>query len=400
MADGRLTMVTEKRANNFYQLAGRRENLDGGDYHPLFGQRATIGYRQVTDIEELPDKNFVAIFSDMGAAHGAGALGVVNRSLGVDQQSQTPGDYTEDPKAISWPNPRFYQHGVRILDGNGRLGAAGGVYRSPSRLPNGKIIASYAADVADIGNFDKPFALVVVDPVSGQRSAPVVSDAESLLWPVAVYERYSYGVYKSKLDEPNGATQVSSRPEDRVRSDVTFLDLPLLESLLFQNTRSKRTIADPPDNLQLWEDLPPEQGVKSFDQGGGFVVSDAFGKVYVRRRQLGAVAPLDDGSVHVQITGGIPLVLAPMVKLAADSAPTRHHQLEEMQFYPGETVRQGFQRKLFNGVCASCHGATSGYDADISANPDILTQASRVEAKGADPVVLTSPGAPQMGPFP
>ena len=76
-----------------------------------------------------------------------------------------------------------------------------------------------------------------------------------------VYQRYSYGVYKSKLDEPNGATQVSSRPEDRARADVTFLDLPLLESLLFQNTRSKRIIPDPASDVQLWEDLPPEPGV-------------------------------------------------------------------------------------------------------------------------------------------
>jgi hypothetical protein len=400
MADGRLTMVTEKRANGFYQLAGRRENLDGGDYHPLFGQRATIGYRQVTDIIELPDKDFVAIFSDQGAAHGAGALGIVNRSLGVDQQSTVEGDFTQDPGAVSWPNPKFYQHPVRILDGNGRLGMAGGVYRNPTRLPNGKILVSYAPDVADIGNFDGPFSLVVVSPTTGERSAPVVSDAQSLLWPVAVAGRYSYGVYRSKLDEPNGATHISGNPADKVQSDITFLDVPLLESLLFQNTRSKRSLPDRPSDLEIWEDLPPEPGVKSFDQGGDAVVSDAFGKVYVRRRLLGSAAPMDDSSLHVLVPGGAPIVLAPVVQLAADNAPTRHHQLEEMQFYPGEIVRQGFQRSLFNGVCGSCHGAVSGYDADLSANPDILTQASRVLAKGTSPVSATSRGQPQKGKFP
>jgi hypothetical protein len=400
MADGRLTMVTEKRANGFYQLAGRRENLDGGDYHPLFGQRATIGFRQVTDIIELPDKNFAAIFSDQGAAHGAGALGVVNRSLGVDQESAVPGDFTQDPGAIAWPNPKFYQHAVRILEGNGKMGATGDVYRNPTRLPNGKILVSYAPDVADLGNFDGPFSLVVVNPTSGERSAPVVSDAQSLLWPVAVYGRYSYGVYKSKLDEPNGATQVSTNPADKVRSDITFLDAPLLESLLFQNTRSKRDIPDPPSSLEIWEDMPPESSVKSFEQGGDAVVTDAFGKVYVRRRLLGSVSPLEDNSLHVALPGGAPIVLAPVVQLAADDAPTRHHQLEEMQFYPGEIVRQGFQRKLFNGVCGSCHGAVTGYDADISANPDILTQASRVVAKDTAPTSVMTRGQPQKGKFP
>ncbi len=400
MADGRLTMTTEKRANNFYQLSGRRENLDGGDYHPLFGQRATFGYRQVTDISELPDKNFVAILSDAGAQHGAGALALVNRSLGVDQESSNAGDYLQDPGALTWPNPKFYQHATRILDGNGKAGVSGGAYRNPTRLPNGKILVSFADDVADITNFSKPFALVVVDPVTAERSAPVVSDADSILWPVAVYERYSYGVYRSKLDEPNGATQVSSNPADKARSDITFLDVPLLESLLFQNTRSKRIIPDPASDLQIWEDLPPEPSVTSFDSGGSFVFNDAFGKLYVRRRMLGSATPGQDGSMHVRVPGGAPIVLAPNVQLAMDMKPTRHHQLEEMQFYPGETVRQGFQRKLFNGVCASCHGAVSGYDADISANPDILTQASRVAAKDSAAVDVSNRGAAEKGPFP
>jgi hypothetical protein len=410
MADGRLIMVTEKRAQGFYQLAGRRQNLDGGDYHPLFGQRATIGFRQVTDIIELPDKNFAAIFSDKGAAHGAGALGVVNRSLGVDHQSGDKADYLQDPDAQGWPNqpcvapnpcPRgFFQHGVRILDGNGKLDGSGGVYRNPARLPDGKILVSYAPGVADIKTFDGHFELVVVDPISGARTAPVVSATESLLWPAAVYARYSYGVYKSKLDEPNGATRVSTEPEDRPRADVTFLDIPMLASLLFQNTRSRRFLSDPPGNLEFWEDLPPDPGVKGYDEGGQFVVSDAFGRVYVRRRLLGTAAPGSDGSARVQLPGGAPIVLAPIVQLAGDKKPERHHQLEEMQFYPGEIVRQGLPRALFNGVCGACHGALTGYDADISANPDILTQASLVSAKGAAPnVMIGTQGKASAPPF-
>ncbi len=41
MQDGRLIFTTEKRAPGFYQLALRRQNLDGGDYHPLYAQRGT-----------------------------------------------------------------------------------------------------------------------------------------------------------------------------------------------------------------------------------------------------------------------------------------------------------------------------------------------------------------------
>jgi hypothetical protein len=150
----------------------------------------------------------------------------------------------------------------------------------------------------------------------------------------------------------------------------------------------------------VWEDLPPEAGVKTYAAGGKFVVQDAFGSVYIRRQQLGSASPLEDGSLHMQVPGGAPVVLEPYVQLAKDTGIAPHHQLEEMQFYPGEIVRQGFRRDLFNGVCASCHGAVSGYDADISANPDILTQASQVAAKTKDPTPLLKPAAPRGPPFP
>ncbi|MBM4362807.1 MAG: PD40 domain-containing protein, partial [Deltaproteobacteria bacterium] len=399
MTDGRLIFVTEKRAPGFYQLAARRLNMDGGDYHPLFGQRATIGHRQVGSPVELADKNFAAIFSQPGVAHGAGALGVVNRSLGVDQASPDEADYLQDPAARDWQNPRFFQRSVRILDGASRPGEAGGVYRSPARLPDGRILVSYAADVADPASFSGRFELVVVDPVGGARSAPILSEARDILWAVPVAGRAARGAYRSKLDEPNGATRVSGTA--RGPADVTFLDVPLMASLLFQNTRSRRVVPAGRGPLELWESLPPEPGVTSLDPGDPHVVEDELGRQYVRRRRLGSALPLEDYSLRVRVPGGMPLVLAPEIQLAGDRGPARHHQLEELQFYPGETVHIGFRRELFDGVCGSCHGTLSGFEHDVSVNPDILTQASAVQARDADPVDLTSTSAgPSAPPFP
>jgi hypothetical protein len=64
------------------------------------------------------------------------------------------------------------------------------------------------------------------------------------------------------------------------------------------------------------------------------------------------------------------------VQLDGDSEPTLHHQREAMQFYPGEIARQSFKRRLFNGMCGSCHGSVSGLENDVATNPDILTRAS------------------------
>ncbi len=404
MNDGRLIFTTEKRAPGFYQLAERRENLDGGDYHPLFGQRDTIGYNQLFNVVELSNKDFVGIVSDKGAQHSAGALALVNRSVGIDQHSTNPKDFLQDQSAVDYPNPSFYQHSMSIVDpaATGKLDKTKGAYRDPSPLPDAQILVSYAANVTDLKNFKGNFDIVSVNPHTGVRT-PLISDADDLIWPVAVYAHYNpHGVYRSKLDEPNGATHVYTTPDRKDRSQITVLDMPLLASLLFQNTRSGRLMPPANTHVQVWEDLPPTKGITSVDQSGSFLASDQYGKMYVRRRLLGSLDILKDGSTRFEIPGGMPIVLSLDIQLAGDSAPVKHFQREEMQFYPGEVVRQGFPHKLFNGLCGNCHGAVSGLESHVALDPDILTQASNVAARTAAPVDLVSKanGSPKGPPFP
>jgi hypothetical protein len=71
-----------------------------------------------------------------------------------------------------------------------------------------------------------------------------------------------------------------------------------------------------------------------------------------------------------------------------------------MQFYPGEVVKQGFRRRLFNGMCGGCHGSVSGREFELAANPDILTGASQVAARDKPHADLTGAAqAPQGPPF-
>jgi hypothetical protein len=413
MRDGRLIMVTEKRAPGFYQLAGRRMNLDGGDYHPLFGQRDTIGFDQLTDLVELTDKNFAAILSDHGAVHGAGTLAIVNRSVGIDQRSEVLSDYvaqasvaSTDPNPVQipvtdWTKTPFFQHSISIPDpaATGKVaGGTQGAYRSPSLLPSQHLLVSYAANVVALDSFSGNFDIVEMNPLTGER-IPLISGPNDELWPVAVAPRYNLRQFQSRLDEPNGATKILNDDSHKDHAEITLLDAPLFASLLFQNTRTGRVVPQDNFGLSLWEDFPPEANVKSFDAATpSSVFSDDFGQVYVRRGLLGSPPLYSDSSTSVSIRGGMPLVLQARVKLAADSAAADHFQREEMQFYPGEVVRQGFRRTLFNGICAGCHGSLTGYDSDISANPDILTQASRVEAKVHDVTDLTANPTGIVGP--
>jgi hypothetical protein len=397
MRDGRLIFTSEKRAPNFYQLAGRRMNLDGADYHPLFGQRSTIDYTQFTDVVELADKNLAFILSDKGAERSAGALAVLNRSIGIDQRSETPADYLVDPAAIATPNKPFYQHSLAIVDANatGKLSGTQGAYRNPAPLPNGNLVVSYAPTVTALDAFSGKFELDVVNPQTGVRT-PFVSDAtRDCLWPVAVYEKPNDGVFQSRQDEANAATSIGPGTD----ATVTVLDVGVLGSLLFQNTRSGRDLLAI-GGFSVWEDLPPTQGVTDFASGGSFVVSDAYGQVYARRQLLGNVPVFPDSSASLTLPGGVPVNLEVRAKLAGDGGAVDHHQREEMQFYPGERSHQSFRRKFFNGLCGGCHGSVSGSEMELAVKPDILTQASQVAARDVTPADLTgAPGAPSGPPF-
>lgn len=408
MNDGRLIMTTEKRAPGFYQLAGRRMNLDGGDYHPLFGQRATVGYTQLTNIVELDDKDFAGVFSDKGAEHQAGTLVIINRSLGIDMDTKASKKvYLQDPGAEGYIDPAFYQHSIKILDPKavGHVTAPAceqppckGAYRDPAPLPNGNLLVSYAPNVTNVASFNGNFDIYEVDPHTGQKTQ-LITNAKDLLWPVGVYARYNpHGIFQSKLGEPNGATHVYTDAADQHHSEITFLDVPLLGSLIFQNTRTGRLLPKSPAPVQVWEDMPPPKGVTSYSGGGKFVTSDQYGKLYVRRRLLGSMQILNDGSARVEIPGGMPVVLSFNIKLAGDPGPTRHFQREEMQFYPGETSRQSFRRDLFDGECGLCHGSVSGLESHVAINPDILTQASNVAARTAQPTLLMTPSSSDRGP--
>ncbi|MDQ2642309.1 MAG: hypothetical protein M3020_00735 [Myxococcota bacterium] len=383
MRDGRLILSAEKRAPGFYQLAGRRMNLDGADYHPLFGQRSTIGFNQLSDLIELADKNFAMILSDRGARHGAGTLAILNRSIGVDQHSGVEADYLVDPGAIGFPNPDFYQRSMKLWDAAATgKGATAGAYQGPSPLPDGRLLASYAASAADLGTFSGGFDIVVVDPVrdpgvDATARSVLISGPQDELWPVAVYAKQNLGVFQSRMDEANAATLID--PSLGGRSQISVLDVPVLESLLFQNTRTGRKLPED-GSLEVWESLPPEPGVTSFANGGRFVTDDAFGSVYVRRARVGALDPYPDGSAKFLLRGGMPLVLATNLQLAGDAAPTKHFQREEMQFYPNENARQSFKRSLFNGLCAGCHGSVQGPELHAAVKPDVLTSASDVQA--------------------
>ena len=403
MDDGRLIFTTEKREPNFYQLALRRQNLDTGDYHPLYAQRWSIGYDQADGVVHLANKNFAAIFSQKGALHQGGALGVFNRSVGIDFTSTSATDYPIDPSVVdagspSAIEPAFFNHSLSIPDqsSSGIPGTVGNIYASPSPLPGAKILVSMSSAPADPGTFNGQYDLVVLDPETGTTTMLVLGSGAQIIEAVGVYARAVRGpnlpaVFQSALDEPNGHTQVTPGVAS---VDLTLLDVGVLSSLIFQNTPTGRDIDPGVSSLDFYEELPPTPDVTSLSSSSAYITTDAYGSVYVRRRLIGTAQPLSDSSAHVTLPGGVPIVLhLPDTALSMKESLPRW-QREEIEFSPGETLNQMLPRALFSSVCGQCHGSVSGQQVDVAVQPDILTQASIVLARGTTPAALgLTPGS-------
>jgi hypothetical protein len=383
MQDGRMIFTVEKREPNFYQLALRRQNLDGSDYHPLYAQRGSIGYPQATYGVELAHKDFATIFSNQNAQHGAGVLAIFNRSIGVDFTSTNAADYAIDPTVVD-PNsptsvePTFFLHSLSIA-------ASDGSYTSPAALPDGMVLVSWGSGAPS--SFGGDYDVYVLDPSTGSKTKLLGGAGTAEVEAAPVYERVPKGIFVGTGDEPNGNTTIH---QGDTSADVTVLDMTTLASLLFQNTPTGRPVEPDLTTFQVYEDLPPDvNGMKSMGDCGNGAFTDSFGQVCVRRRIVGAVPVLSDGSAHFRIPGGLPIMLHLADDQESKQTNAPRWQREEMTFVPGEYTHQSFRGKFFNGLCANCHGAISGHQVDVALNPDFLTEASDVLAASTPAQDLT-----------
>ncbi|HET8938442.1 MAG TPA: hypothetical protein VFN67_33590 [Polyangiales bacterium] len=368
MSDGRLIFSAEKRAEDFHQFAARRQNLDGGDYHPLIAQRPSIGFASATELIELTNRNFALVAADLDAADGGGSIMIVNRSIGPDQADRDPED-------------RAYIHSVNAAL-RGAIGAETGVFRSPAALPSGHMLASCDLSATDNAMGPHHFDLCELDPTAAGGAPRVLyRDPSAVVVEAApIWVRAPRSVFRSKPDEPNGSTRIDPAASDAV---VHITDFPLLTTLLFANTRTGRPIPDVAKGIEIFESRPPPSSARSFSDLSSGVMSDAFGDFYQDLRSLGRAPLAEDGSIRVRLPGGVPVELGVLGKGAEPlkfdpGAPFQGplRQREELQFYPGERAKQSMPRRLFNGVCAGCHGSITGRELDIVVNVDVLGGAS------------------------
>lgn len=375
MREGRITMTTEKVSGDLYQLAGRRMNWDSTDYHPLLAQRAvskyadpadpaatrpSVGYAQATDIREDRNGNFLAIFSDVGARGGAGALAVFNRSIGpfeVGRRATDPG----------------FLESVRMVDpaATGRVGSATqGAYRNPTGSTDGRIIVSYAAFSGDLGTATSlDWDVVVIDPVTAQRTV-LAGGAGAQVDAVLAIKQPAHAPYFNRRQLVFGGR--ADRDATGGRAILHFPDAPMVFTLLTGNLRRGRPVDDfrRARQLAVYAEAPAPAGTTSGSGPGG---------IFEQRTLLGRARLADaDGSTKISVPAGVPVVL----ELQDDAGNPIVNVGEEYQAFAGEMTNIGVSEDFFDSVCGGCHGSVTGSELDVTLTPDALTGAS--ESASAD----------------
>jgi hypothetical protein len=368
MQDGRVSFTAEKATPEFYQLAGRRINWDLTDYHPLLAQRAqstntldtrqpdalypSVGYSQATEIREALDRNFILIMADVTARGGGGVLAVFNRSIGPFQADRTEGTFVRSVEIV---------------------GGTTGVYRSPFSLPNGEILASYAANVTNPATDDPRYDLVAVDQRTGARRMLLAAGTRSFVEGALGYKRASTELFRNLPQLVFGG-----HVEGNGDAVMHLPDVPMLATLLDANLRRGRDVGrfDAYSTLRVYEERPPSAPNPPNLQGSQ--------NVYVDRVLIGSARFESDHSLKVALPSRKPLIL----ELGDGSGGSVFTMREEHQMAPGEYITPGVPRRLFNGVCGGCHGSISGKELDVAVTADALTGASVSRSRGMDPKPL------------
>ena len=377
MQDGRVSFTAEKATPDFYQLSGRRMNWDLTDYHPLLAQRAqstttfdnnllpSVGYQEATEIREGLDRNFLLILSNEGAKGGGGALATFNRSIGPFEADRTDVTFVKsmvivDPAAAPAAD-----------------GTTTGAYRSPFSLPNGEILASYAANVTNIMTDIPQYALVAVSTQTGARR-PLASDGSLSYVEAALgYKRGETELFSNLPQLVFGGH--SGQTNAANNGIMHFPDVPVLATLLGANLRRGRDISayDGAASVKFYQDDPPPANSTTSIIPTGKLA-------YSHLTPLGSASVQGDHSLVALVPAGIPLI----IEVDDGNGKAMFTMSEEHQVQAGEYITPGPPRALFNNICGGCHGSLSGSELDVAVSADALTGASVSQSRYANPQQL------------
>jgi hypothetical protein len=340
------------------------------DYHPHFGTQNPV-YRVFTSMTQMPDLREPLILADDSNRWEGGALAIIDRNLGpVISDGGTP-------SVVNYVDP--LQKVAAIGDVVEHTGVSpDGYYRDPFSLPDGTIAVVHspeAIDHADLLAAPDP-ALYRVELLDLPPNDVVIRSKTLLVDIPGKVETDPRPIYLRRLEHIGDPTDHLSNDADY--GDMLNFDLAVALTVATQDSPSNMKafddMADTIRYVRLVEEVPRQ--VADFPQWPDTVANAISRGDHGVRRVIAEFPATGDRSVYVRVPAGVSFYVQ-----ALDDARMATSTFNQWFFVlPGEKLKQVTRREVWNTRCGACHGSRSGEPGDTVVTPDVLTQASRVEA--------------------
>jgi hypothetical protein len=244
-------------------------------------------------------------------------------------------------------------------------------------MPDGQIMASFSSTSS------LAWSLVAVNPRTGARSTLLAPPGgRAFVDAVIAYKYPARQLFLNRRQLVFGGGVDTAVTGDDAHAVVHFPDAPMVFTLLTGNLRRGR----PVDAFRTADTLVIE--AEGMCPAGS--CSRTTNGIFESRTMLGSVPLRDDGSARVKVPSQTGVILS----LKGPSGVVVK-MTEEHQFGPGEVISLGIREKitnaagqevrLYDAVCAGCHGSVSGRELDVGVSADALTGASASLSQNESP---------------
>jgi len=330
------------------------------DYHPHYGTQ-NPRYQIFTQISQLPDLREPLLLMDDSTVWEGGALALIDRNLGPVISDGL------DPSVVNYVEP-LQKLGTIGEDVRHRGYSPGGYYRDPHAAPDGSLLVVYSPAPIDLSDPnaapDPALYRVQIADLPGNQS--YLSSRDLLVDVPGKVEMDPRPIYRRRREEIGDAGEHLRNDVDW--GDMLNFDLSVALTIARQDSpsgvKSFDQMADDIRYVRLVEEVPGT-AADGVGRGGHGI-----------RRILAEVPATRDRSLYLRLPAGVPFYIQALDDSGAATATFN----EWFSVLPGEKLTQVTRREVWNTRCGACHGSVTGQAGDTVATPDVLTQASRVEA--------------------
>ncbi len=321
----------------------------------------TVAEDILRSMRTMPDGRFSGVLLDRDNMWRGGRLAIFDRQFGPEMPR---GD--ENQAAVGG-----FRHAFTVVDQEVAASgpSAGGFYRHPVPLPDGRLLTTYAPGPVDLSDpaavFDIGiYALEIAE--DRQTAEPQLRSRTALIDEPGVAEYDAEPIVTRPLEDDPDHEPAWDAEREMTTGLVAFRHVETLEAI-FSNLsqRGEKTLRDDLVYARLLEAVPvtPQQyGEARIGLG-----------VHGRTRILGEVA-LAGGSLYLEVPADRPFRVQFLdgERMAVGAQHNRWNHVA-----PGETFPGGVSPTLYPSLCAGCHGSLSGDPGDVGGPiSDAITAAS------------------------